>query len=306
MDRYSAMQYFCRVVEQGSLAAGARALNLSNSVVTKAIQSLEAWTECRLLARTTRSMQLTDAGERFYAFCLRTLADTERTLTDVRSVGHGLTGRLVVAAPVSLTLSHLHEHLHAFQRLYPEIELEMRLNDQSVDLVREGIDVALRGRSHLEDSSLIAVPLMDLQRIVCAAPDYWTRHGKPDAPYQLADHNCLQYLLADDRDEWTFLGPEGVCRAKVKGTFRADNSLLLIDAMLRGVGLSLVPAVMVRDALARQALATALDVYRAPSRRLFAVYPSREHLPLKVQAFVAFLKQRLPPLTPSVPSEAQP
>lgn len=306
MDRYAAMQYFCRVVEQGSLAAGARALNLSNSVVTKAIQSLEAWTDCRLLARTTRSMQLTEAGERFYSFCQRTLADTEHTLTDVRSVSRGLTGRLVVAAPVSLTLSHLHVHLHAFQAQHPGIELEMRLNDRPVDLVREGIDVALRGQARLEDSSLVAMPLMDLARVVCAAPAYWERHGRPATPADLSGHNCLQYLLGDDRDEWVFDGPDGRARVRVSGTFRADNSLLLIDAMRRGVGLGLVPSVMVKDALADGSLQTSLDAYVAPPRRLFAVYPTRDHLMLKVHALVTFLKQQLPPLTPSVPSAAPP
>jgi len=306
MDRYAAMQYFCRVVEQGSLAAGARSLNLSNSVVTKAIQSLETWTDCRLLARTTRSMQLTEAGERFYGFCQRMLEDTERTLSDVRSASRGLTGRLVVAAPVSLTLSHLHVHLHAFQAQHPGIELEMRLNDRPVDLVREGVDVALRGQARLEDSSLVAVPLMDLSRVVCAAPAYWERHGRPATPAELSRHDCLQYLLGDDVGEWAFDGPGGPMRVRVKGSFRADNSLLLIDAMQRGVGLGLVPTVMVQEALADGRLQAALEDWVAPPRRLFAVYPTREHLMRKVHAFVAFLKQRLPPLNSAAPSAAPP
>lgn len=307
MDRHTAMHCFCRVVEQGSLSAAARDLNLSNSVVTKAVQSLEDWTGCRLLARTTRNMQPTQAGERFYAFCVRMLSEVEDALTDVRAVGQGLTGRLVVAAPASLTLSTLAPHLHAFQQAHPQIELEVQLHDRAVDMVRDGIDVALRGRAALEDSTLVAVPLMELARVVCAAPAYWARHGRPATPQDLVQHNCMHYLLGEDREAWSFDGPDGVVRVPVRGNFRSDNSLLLIDAMRRGAGLGLVPALMVQEALAQGTLQTALEDFRAQPRRLFALYPSRAHLAAKVQAFVAFLRARLQsPVNPSDPSAAPP
>jgi DNA-binding transcriptional LysR family regulator len=293
MDRHQALHCFSRVVETGSFAAAARDLDWSASLVTKTIQQLEQWTGSRLLARTTRRMQLTEAGERFYGYCRRVLDDTERTLGEIRAAQQDLCGRLVLSVPVSLTLSLLDEHLHAFQAAHPGIELELRLSDRPVDLVRDGIDVALRGQAQLDDSSLVAVPLMTMPRAVAAAPDYWRRHGRPEQPTLLAGHNCLPYLLGSDASRWQFEGPAGAQTVEVRGTFRADNSLALIAAMVRGVGVGLVPRVMMRTPLAEGRLETVLDDWRAEPRRLFAVYPSREHLPERVRALVRFLKERL-------------
>jgi DNA-binding transcriptional LysR family regulator len=294
MDRHLALHCFRRVVETGGFAAAARDLDYSPSMVTKYIQHLEEWTGSRLLARTTRRMQLTEAGERFYAYCRRVLDDTERTLGAIRAAQGELSGRLVLAAPVSLTLSFLKDHLHAFQVAHPGIELELRLSDRPVDMVRDGIDVSLRGQAQLDDSTLVAVPLMALERAVAAAPGYWEHHGRPDHPSALAGHNCLPYLLGSDATRWQFDGPGGTQAVEVRGTLRADSSLMLIDAMLRGVGVGLVPRVMMRTEIAEGLLQTALDDWRAEPRQLFAIYPSREHLPERVRTLVRFLKERLP------------
>ena len=223
MDRHQALQCFCRVVETGGFAAAARDLDLSPSMVTKTVQALEEWTGSRLLARTTRRVQLTEPGERFYAYCRRVLEDTERTLGAMRAATGEVAGRLVLAVPVSLTLAFLAEHLHAFQAAHPAVELELRLSDRPVDLVREGVDVALRGQAQLEDSSLVAVPLMVMERVVAAAPAYWRRAGKPSHPQQLAAHNCLPYLLGSDATRWQFDGPDGRHVVQARGSFRAAS-----------------------------------------------------------------------------------
>jgi DNA-binding transcriptional LysR family regulator len=293
MDRHLALRCFCRVVETGSFAAAARDMDCSRSVVTKYVQYLEEWTASRLLERTTRTMHVTEAGERFYAYCRRVMADTEQTLGALTTSKDTLTGRLVIASPVSLTLSLLSEHFHAFQAMHPGLELELRLNDRAVDLVREGIDVALRGQAQLEDSSLVAAPLMVFHRVVCAAPAYWQRAGKPTHPSDLHRLNCLPYLLGSDATNWLFDGADGRHNVPATGNFRADNSLLLIDALLRGVGVSLVPEPMVRSHLQAGRLEAALTGYRTESRSLHAIYPSREHLPQKVRSFVRFMKERL-------------
>lgn len=293
MDRHLALQCFCRVVEAGGFAAAARDLDYSPSMVTKYVQYLETWTGSRLLARTTRRMQLTEAGERFYAYCRRVMEDTEETLGALRSATGGLSGRLVLAVPVSLTLSFLKEPLHAFQAAHPGVELELRLSDSPVDLVRDGVDVALRGQVQLQDSTLVAVPLMVMERAVAAAPEYWRRHGKPEHPSALDSHHCLPYLLGSDATRWQFEGPDGRHVVEARGSFRADNSLLLVDAMRRGLGVGLVPRVMMRAELESGALEAALDGWRTESRQLFAVYPSREHLPRRVRALVRYLQQTL-------------
>lgn len=294
MDRYAAMHCFCRVVETGSFAAAARDLDCARSVVTKHVQSLEDWTGTRLLERTTRNMQLTEAGARFHAFCRRVLEDTEATLGELREDQLGLHGRLVVSCPVSLGLSFLAAHLHAFQQQNPQVELEVRLDDHVVDLVREGVDLALRGQARLDDSSLVAMPLMDLPRVVCASPALLQRYAMPQHPRDLERMPCLAYLLGQDATRWTFEGEDGRHTIDVRGPFRANNSLMLIDAMRRGVGIGLVPEVMVRDALRQGELVVLLGEWRTEPRRLFAVYPSREHRPARLAALVAFLKEQLP------------
>ncbi len=293
MDRYAAMHCFCRVVETGSFAAAARELDCARSVVTKHVQSLEDWTGARLLARTTRSMQLTEAGAKFHAFCRRVLEDADATLGELRADTAGLQGRIVVSCPVSLGLTCLAPHLHAFQARHPEVALEVRLNDHVVDLVREGVDLAFRGKARLDDSSLVAVPLIDLPRVLCASGDFLRSRGVPEHPRDLERLPCLAYLLGDDALRWTLVGEEGPHTVDVRGTFRADNSLMLIDAMRRGAGIGLVPEVMVREDLLEDRLKPVLPDWRVQPRRLFAVYPSREHLPARVRALVAFIKQQL-------------
>lgn len=293
VDRYLAMQCFCRVVETGSFAAAARDMDCSRSVVSKYIQYLEEWTCSRLLARTTRTMQLTEGGERFYAYCRRVMNDTKQTLGAIQSANKNLSGRLVLAAPVSLTLAFLSEHLHAFRIGYPEVELEVRLSDRPVDLIRDGIDLALRGQAHLDDSTLVAVPLMVLERTLCASPAYWKQHGKPQHPSELTHLNCLPYLFGSDAFCWQFDGADGRHLVEIHGNFRTDNSLLLIDALVRGAGASLVPTVIAASHLREDRLEPALTGYRTISPSLYAVYPSREHLPEKVRAFVQFLKARV-------------
>lgn len=293
MDRYIAMQTFCRVVQTGSFAGAAKALDVSNSVVTKHVQLLEEWTGCRLLARTTRSMKLTAAGQIFYEYCQRILVETDSVLADLQSAQGKVGGRLVVAAPVSLTLAFLSEHLHAFREAHPGIDLEVRMSDQRVDMVREGVDVALRSQLMLEDSSLVAVRLTALDRVTCASPGFWAAHGHPRVPAELADLDCLVYTLGTDAGEWCFEGKDGSHRVRVTGSFRADNSLLIVDAMLRGVGVSLVPRVYVQRHIDGGLLEVALSDYRATPADLYAVYPSRDRLPTRVRAFVYFLRDRL-------------
>lgn len=291
MDRHSAIHCFCRVVETGSFAAAARDLDCSRSVVTKYIQYLENWTRNRLISRTTRSMQLTPAGEQFYGYCKRVVQDTDETLSALREQGGKPRGRLVVAAPVSLTLSWLGAHLHDFAEAHPEVELEVRLSDRTSDLVREGVDVALRGTAHLEDSTFVAVPLAVMERSVAASPAFWRRHGKPRHPGELDPGLCLPYLMGSDSSQWRFFGPDGEHAVDVAGRFRTDNSLLLLDAVKRGLGASLLLHVL----LAREgeALETALPDYRAEPRSLYAVYPTRSYLPARTSALVRFLKSRL-------------
>ena len=291
MDRHQAIHCFCRVVETGSFAAAARDLDLSRSVVTKYVQYLESWTRSRLISRTTRSMQLTPAGEQFYGYCQRVLQDTEHTLGALRDAGGKPRGRLVVAAPVSLTLGWLAPHLADFATQHPEVELDIRLSDRRSDLVREGVDVALRGSASLPDSSFVAVPLALVERALVASPAFWRRHGKPRHPRELDPAHCLPYLLSSEGSRWHFFGPDGEHVVEAAGPFRTDNSILLAQAVHAGLGVALVPGVLLQGV--GHGLETALEDWRTEPRNLFAVYPTRSYLPARTAAFVRFLKSRL-------------
>jgi DNA-binding transcriptional LysR family regulator len=293
MDRHLAMECFCRIVETGSFAAAARDMNCSRSVISKYIAFLEQWTQSRLLARTTRQMQLTAAGERFYAYCRRVACDTEEMLHRLEAAKQQLTGRLVVEAPVSLTLAALSAHFLAFQAAYPDITLDVRLNDNVSDLVREGVDVALRARADLEDSSLIAAPLTRIERVLCCAPAYLEQHGMPATPSDLAQLNCLSYLLGSDAQTWEFSKDGKRFSVAAGGSLRSNNSMLLVEAMLQGLGIGLVPGMVVQSHLRSGRLVPVLSDYLTDARTLFAVYPSRSHLPQKVSVFIQFLKGRL-------------
>lgn len=293
MDQHQAMAYFRRVVETGSMAAAARDLGCSRSVISKHLAWLEQWTSSRLLARTTRSMQLTDAGKRFYDYCRRVGEETEQMLASMGQRKNEVSGRLVIGAPVSLTLAALSGHLVAFQQAYPGITLDVRLGDNLSDLIRDGVDVALRARADLEDSTLVATSLATIERVVCASQAYWAEHGMPATPQDLQRHDCLSYLLGSDMQAWEFTVEGRIFRAEVRGRMCSDNTLLLIQFMVEGAGVGLVPEVMVEPQLRDGTLVRALQAYRAVPRTLFAVYPSRAHLPQKVSAFIGFMRQRL-------------
>jgi DNA-binding transcriptional LysR family regulator len=293
MDRFKAMQAYCRVVETGGFAAAARALDLSPAVITKYVKWLEDWIQVPLLARTTRRMQVTVQGREFYAHCLRVMCDTEETLAALRAEGKSLAGRLVVTAPVSLTLAWLAPALHAFQSAAPNVTLEVNLNDDLTDLVRDGVDVALRGRARLEGAANVGTALAPIERVLCAAPEYWDRMGRPKTPADLSGHNCLPYVLGADRTEWRFERAGVSHTIRVDGSFRANNSLLIVDALLRGTGASLVPSCLVNDALKNGRLERVLDNYRTERRMLYAVYPARRHIPARARAFVRHMRAAL-------------
>ncbi len=291
MDRHQAILCFCRVVETGSFAAAARDMDCSRSVVTKYVQYLEGWTSSRLLSRTTRSMELTQAGNQFYSYCRRVVEDTNETISAIRDAGGRPRGRLVVAAPISLSLAWLGTHLQDFCECHPDVELEVRLSDRSSDLVREGIDVALRGTGHLHDASFIAVPLALMERSLVASPAFWRRHGKPNHPGEVDPRYCLPYLTGSDAFQWRFFGPGGEHTVNVGGRFRTDNSLMLLEAVKRGLGASLMLDILL--ARERDLLEAAMPEYRAEPRSLYAVYPSRRYLPATTSALIQFLKSRL-------------
>ncbi len=294
MDQLAAMRVFRRVVECAGFAAAARDLGLSNAAASKQVAALERALGARLLNRTTRRMSLTEAGGEYYARAVRILDELDEAGRAMRDLDAAPRGRLRVSAPMSLGLMHIARAVPAFLERHPAVELDLVMNDRVVDLVEEGFDMALRGRSQLPDSSLVARRLAPLRRVVCAAPRYLERHGTPASPADLARHECLIYTLSERPAEWRIAGRA----VKVHGRLHANNSTGLYEALLAGFGIALMPTFVVGDDLRAGRLRALFGDGAVEAQSLYAVYPQSRYVPAKVRAFIDFLASRLGPEPP--------
>lgn len=289
MDRFSEIRAFVTVAEQGSFAAAADRLDLSRAMVTKLVSALEAHLGVRLMHRTTRRLSLTEAGETYLAQGGALLAELEDLDALLSQGASKASGRLRVTAPVSFGMRFLGRAIAGFQRQYPQVEVELSLNDRKVDLVEEGFDLAIRV-SNLADSSLIARPLAKVRDRWCASPDYLLRHGVPQHPDELAQHDCLIYTLTSQPNLWEYQAPDGSTgRVRVKGSLRANNGDILTDAAIQGMGITRQPEFLLQQVLEAGQLQTILDDFRLLCLDVSAVYPVRRHVPGKVRVFVDFL-----------------
>ena len=293
MDRFSAMQAFARVVELGSFARAAERLGISTSACSRLLADLEAHLDARLLNRTTRSLSLTEAGQAFHERCVQVLADLEEAESAAHAERMRPRGTLRITCPVNFGLRYVAPLLVPFQRAHPAVRLDVSLSDRMVDIVEEGLDLAIRiGESSA--TSVIARKLGETRAVACAAPAYLRERGEPTTPAQLADHNCMLYEYLAPRDEWPFTGPDGrEYRARVHGTLMTNNGDMLAAAAADGLGICCEPDFIVADLVAAGRLVPILTDYRAFATSINAVYPSRRHLSAKVRAFVDHLAAAL-------------
>ena len=280
------LETFSAVVENGSFTAAADALGISKPVVSKQVSQLEKHLGVQLLQRTTRRLNLTQAGEVFASYSQRIMADVRDAEQSVLPLQSEPRGRLRISAPESLAMSLLPEVLLSFQQQYPSIELDINVTGRLVDLVEEGIDVALRV-GKLEDSSLIARLLMPCGFHACASPEYLKKHGIPEHPAELESHNCMVYSQAPHPDSWQFIDSQGKSiRIKVNGNLRSDTGNILMNAALNDNGIFIGPTFMIASALEDGRLETILDDYTPVTTGLYAVYPYSKLVSTKVRAFV--------------------
>lgn len=293
MDRFTALRVFRAVVDCGSFAAAARELRLSNAAVSKNIGELEAHLGTRLLNRTTRSMSLTEAGAIYHERVGRALDELQEAETALGPMQQEPKGLLRVNAPMTLTLTALSPVMHKFLERYPELTVDLQMDDRRVDIIEEGFDIAIRGSDNLEDSSLIARRLMGLRHVLCGAPDYFDRYGVPDVPDALKGHTCVQFTLSGHASEWSFRRDGRTVRVAVDGRYKVTSSIAVRDALLAGFGVSLIPLLYVRDDIEQGRLRTVLDDWSMVETSIYAVYPTRRYLLAKVRAFLDFLVEEL-------------
>lgn len=293
MDRLKGLEYFKRIYELGSFTAAAEEFQCSNAVISKYVKFLESWTGAKLILRNTRTISFTDEGHRFYEYCRAITEQTEHLLDSVVNTGD-ITGQLVIASPVSLTMKVLAPLIFQFQREHPQISIRMQMSDQITDPVAAGVDLAIRGIEAPEASSLIAVRLGALERILVASPDYLDRAGTPETVGALDQHQCLIYSLSSDANRWEFSSSKDdtteTLSVAVSGPVTADNSLILADAAKAGIGIALVPRAYVQQELMQGELQELHLDARPNPRSIYAVYSDRQYLPKRARLFTEFLK----------------
>lgn len=295
MDQLALMRSFRRVVELGSFARAADDLHLSAAGLSKQVRQLEARLGTVLLQRTTRRMSLTDGGRHYFAECCRLIDEIDALEQRVRDQSDSIEGRLRLNAPLSFGLTVLSPLLGRFLLQHPQLRLDLVLDDRVLDMVGEGFDVAIRLRAGLEDSSLVARRLASSPQRLCAAPAYLQRRGEPRSPPDLCGHDLLGYSLSESPHAWTLHGATGDSEIVLPAPrVVANNSLLLRDLLIDGLGVGSLPGFLAAPAIARGALREVLPGHRQPSRHVHAIYATGRHLPGKVRAFVDFLAQALP------------
>lgn len=286
MDRLASMQVFVHVAERGSFAAAARALDLSPAMVAKHIQAIEARLKAPLLLRTTRRQSLTDVGRLYLERCreaLSAFAQAESTGEELLAHPHGV---LRVTAPVVLGTHGLAPLLAGFMQQYPDVQVELSLNDRVVDLVDEGFDVALRSGPIDAGERVVARPLQPLRMLLCASPDYLAGHGTPRRPEDLQRHVCLTFAHWVNKDRWRLVGPRGEVKVPVQSRLVINNGEALRQAALAGAGILMQSELLLAEDLREGRLLRVLPRHAPPPRPAHLVYlPDRRHA-AKVRCFV--------------------
>lgn len=299
MNQLESMKSLVAVIEQGGFSSAARRLERSTASVTRHIQELEASLGTRLLVRTTRRVHPTDTGDAYYQRCVRILEEIAEADALASEDALKPRGRLRVNAPVSFGLRRLQRLVPDYLKAYPEVRLDISLNDRRVALVEEGYDLVIRIGA-LQDSSLVARWIGASRMILCASPTYLADAPPLTEPADLAHHNCLYYSYSEatGRHAWLFSGPDGEERVPVAGNCEINNGDLLAATAEHGAGVVLQPDFIVEDAIAAGRLIPLLDAWDAGMLGIHAIYPHRRHLSARVRTFLDHLQGHLSPEPP--------
>lgn len=287
MDRLTGMEVFVRVVELGSLSAAAKASGISATMAGNHVQALEQRLGAKLLNRTTRRQSLTEIGSAYYAQCQDVLARIENAERSALEMHIAPRGRLRVSAPTTLGAHLLVPALASYLNAFPEIEIDLQLSDRLIDLAEEGFDVAFRF-GVLPDSGLIARPLRSLNRVICASPEYLSRHGTPKTPDSLSTHNCLAFRYIIPERDWVFTSAT-TQSIRTKGQLTVNDGQALLQAARSGIGIAMLPEYLVAPLLANGQLVSLFPNYNFARAPLQLVYlPDRLMTP-KMKSFITFV-----------------
>ena len=288
MDLLTGMRLFSRVVDSGNFSAVAREMGSTQPTVSRMIAGLEQHLGVRLLHRSSRAVTLTDDGRLFYDLAQRALeavAEAEGGVGRRRAMP---SGRLRLGTPVAFGRLHVAPRMSAFLARYPDVEVELVMNDAFVDLVGEGLDLAIR-IGDLADPSLIARRIGTTRRVTVAARDYLACRSTPREPSDLSSHDCILYTRLATGSRWHFEGPHGPLSVDVRGRFAADNSEAVREAVLAGLGIAVVPVWLFPDPKEQDRLEFLLRDFEPRQLPIHAVYSSRRQVSAKVRAMIDYL-----------------
>lgn len=289
MDQFKQLSTFVDVAAKGSLSAAARAEGIAPAMVGRRLDALEERLGVKLLQRSTRKIALTNEGLAFLEDCQRILADLENAEAAVSERSAKASGHLLISAPAGFGRQHVAPLIPSFLVEHRDVTVTLNLNDRVVDLIGEGIDVAIRIAA-LSDSNLIGVKLADNKRVVVASPDYLKRYGIPVSLDDLAKHNCLAISSEGSQRGWTFRQNGKNVTLRVTGNMVCNDGAALHEWALAGKGIAWRSMWEVGSAIESGKLVTVLDEFAAPGTDVYAVFAQRRHLPLRIRAFVDFLR----------------
>jgi DNA-binding transcriptional LysR family regulator len=288
-DDVLSLVFFARVVEAQSFTRAASQLGVSKSLVSKRVAELEQRLGTRLLLRTTRRLSLTADGLSLYERAQRMVAEADEAAALTAGAGKEPRGVLRVNAPPTFAELYLTAPIAAYLQRHPAVRVELLLADRFVDLVEDGVDVAIRVSSRLRDSSLVSRKLAEDRTVVCASPEYLRRKGVPRAPAELVHHDCVRYTLLKTADEWRFRDENGSFSVPVEGRFSAASGIALREAALAGIGLAVLPYFNVASDLRASRLVEVLGEHSFVRLTIHAVYAPARVVPVNVRAFLDLL-----------------
>jgi DNA-binding transcriptional LysR family regulator len=290
MDRLTSLTAFVRVVDDGGFSAAGRRLNMSTTMVSNHVQSLEDRLGARLLHRTTRKVSLTEVGKAYYDRCVQILADIEQA-DDIAGASQSTprgTLRIYTATHIVQFIAPV---VAEFLSSFPEVKVDLNMGERTIDMIDEGYDVAIR-LTPPPDSSLIVRSLATWRHVLCCSPAYLEKHGRPQQLSELSDHNCVRHVLYPYEDGWRFVDRKGApASVRVSGNLISNSGETLRTVALRGGAICLAAGFLVHDDLEAGRLIRLLPEYRPVEFSMNAVYPHRHHLSAKVRTFIDMLAQ---------------
>ena len=293
MENLESLRAFVRVVEVGSFSAAGRQLDMAPSSVSRQINEIENQLTARLFHRTTRKLSLTEAGQIYYERVVTILQELDEARLAVSHNNDAPSGIIRITAPTGLCRRHIVPAIAAYQELYPGVKVIIQVSDQYIDIVDEGMDLAIRV-GQLSDSSLVAKKIADARIVICASPKYIKENGAPKVPENLLGHRCINLGSHYRSYVWKFKSNQGNKPIKVSGSVVVDDGEALVAAAIAGLGIISVPHWIVGGELKQGILKEILKKHPITPNEspIYAVYPHQSHLPPKVRTFIDFLVNR--------------